>query len=307
MLKLAFVFPGQGSQYVGMGKEIVESFEAAANVFARADSICGYELSSICFEGSADLLNQTKYAQPAILVTSLACLAAAKENGLSAQIVAGLSLGEYTALIAAGAITMEQALPLVMRRAELMQEAVPIGSGAMAAVLGMENKLVEDVCSQVEGIVRVANYNCPGQLVISGEKEAVEKAAALLRQAGGKTKLLAISVPSHSPLMQECSLKFAQEIARVNFNEPSLGVVSNVNATVNTAEEFPELLAEQLYSPVQWEQSVRYMMNQVDYFVEIGPGSSLSGLIKKIDRNRVLGQVEDGKSLQKLLEKVKEI
>lgn len=307
MLKLAFVFPGQGSQYMGMGKELAESYESAAQVFAKADSICDYNLSSICFNDTNNLLDQTVYAQPAILVTSLACLAVAGENGLSAQLVAGLSLGEYTALIAAGAITMEQALPLVMRRAALMQEAVPLGSGAMAAVLGLENTVVEDVCSQVEGIVRVANYNCPGQLVISGEKEAVEQAAVLLKQAGGKTKLLAISVPSHSPLMQECSLKFAQEIGRVQFNEPSLGVVSNVNAMENTALEFPKLLAEQLYSPVRWEQSVRYMMNQVDYFVEIGPGSSLSGLIKKIDRNRVLGQIEDGKSIQKLLEKVKEI
>lgn len=307
MLKLAFVFPGQGSQYVGMGKDIFESYEVAADVFALADKICGYKLSSICFEGSPELLNQTKYAQPAILVTSLACLAVAKQNGLAAELMAGLSLGEYTALIATGAITLEQALPLVMRRAELMQEAVPLGSGAMAAVLGLENTLVEDVCNQTEGTVRVANYNCPGQLVISGEKEAVEKAAAKLKQAGGKTKLLAISVPSHSPLMQECALKFAQEIARVQFNAPSWGVVSNVNAMENTAQEFPKLLVEQLYSPVRWEQSVRYMMNQVDYFVEIGPGSSLSGLIKKVDRNRVLGQIEDGKSLQKLLEKVKEI
>jgi len=253
------------------------------------------------------MLDQTRYAQPAILVTSLACLAVAKENGLSAQLVSGLSLGEYTALIASGALTMEQALPLVMHRGELMQEAVPLGKGAMAAVLGLDNTTVEDVCSQVEGIVKVANYNCPGQLVISGEKEAVEKAAALLKQAGGKTIMLAISVPSHSPLMRECSLKLAQEIAGVQFNEPSLGIVSNVNAVENTVREFPQLLVEQLYSPVRWEQSVRYMMNKVDYFVEIGPGSSLSGLIKKIDRTCVLGQIEDVKSLQKLLEKVKGI
>ena len=307
MLKLAFVFPGQGSQYVGMGKEFFESSESAAQVFAKADRICGYKLSSLCFEGSQDLLDQTRYAQPAILVTSLACLAVAKEHGLSAQLVSGLSLGEYTALTAAGPISMEQTLPLVMRRAELMQEAVPLGRGAMAAVLGMENALVEDVCSQVEGIVRVANYNCPGQLVISGEKEAVEQAVVLLKQQGGKTKILAISVPSHSPLMRECSVKFAQEIAGIKFNEPALGVVSNVNAIENTAQDFPKLLVEQLYSPVRWEQSIRYMMNQVDYFVEVGPGSSLSGLIKKIDRTRVLGQIEDIKSLQKLLEKVNEI
>jgi len=307
MLKLAFVFPGQGSQYVGMGKEIAESFKAAADVFALADNICGYELSTLCFEGPRDLLDQTIYSQPAIMVTSLACLEAAKKNGLSAQLMAGLSLGEYTALTAAGAMTLEQSLPLVLTRAKLMQEAVPIGKGAMAAVIGLQTDLVERICGQVEGIVIVANYNCPGQLVISGEKGSVEEAARLLKTEGAKTMVLPISVPCHSPLLEESARKFAVEVAKVHFSEPAVDVISNVNARENKAREFPRLLEEQLYSPVRWEQSVRYMMNQVDYFVEIGPGSSLSGLIKKIDRNRVLGQIEDGKSLQKLLEKVKEI
>lgn len=307
MLKLAFVFPGQGSQYVGMGKEIAEFSASAARVFAGADNICGYKLSSICFEGPADLLDQTRYAQPAILTASLACLAAAVEQGLSAQLVSGLSLGEYTALVAAGSMDLEQALPLVMKRAELMQEAVPVGKGAMAAVLGLGNTVVEDVCRQVEGIVTVANYNCPGQLVISGEKEAVEQAAAHLKQKGGKTIMLAISVPSHSPMMRECASQLAREIDLVHFKEPSPGVVSNVNAIENNSMDFPGLLAKQLYSPVLWEQGVRYMMDRVDYFVEIGPGASLSGLIKKIDRNRILGHIEDVKSLQKLIKKVKEI
>lgn len=307
MLKLAFVFPGQGSQYVGMGKEIAEFSASAARVFTGADNICGYKLSSICFEGPADLLDQTRYAQPAILTASLACLAAAVEQGLSAQLVSGLSLGEYTALVAAGSMDLEQALPLVMKRAELMQEAVPVGKGAMAAVLGLGNTVVEDVCRQVEGIVTVANYNCPGQLVISGEKEAVEQAAAHLKQKGGKTIMLAISVPSHSPMMRECASQLAREIDLVHFKEPSPGVVSNVNAIENNSMDFPGLLAKQLYSPVLWEQGVRYMMDRVDYFVEIGPGASLSGLIKKIDRNRILGHIEDVKSLQKLIKKVKEI
>jgi len=308
MLKLGFVFPGQGSQYVGMGKELAETFPEAEQVFTAADQICGYKLSSLCFEGPQELLDQTQYAQPAILVTSLACLAVARQRGLSPQLVSGLSLGEYTALVAAGAVTLAQALPLVIRRAELMQEAVPLGKGAMAAVIGLDSAVVEHVCSQVDGIVTVANYNCPGQYVISGEKNAVEQAAGILKQAGARTMLLAISVPSHSPLMQECAHALAKEIARIEFRDPLwAAVVSNVNAQENSAVDFPRLLEEQLYSPVLWEQSIRYMLPKVDYFVEIGPGTSLSGLIRKIDRNRIIGNLENQKTLQKLMEKVKEL
>lgn len=307
MLKSAFMFPGQGSQYVGMGKELADSFEEAAQVFAAADHISGFKLSAMCFEGPQELLDQTVNAQPAILVCSLACLAVAMKQGLSSGLMAGLSLGEYTALTAAGAISLEEVLPLVMKRAALMQQAVPLGVGAMAAVIGMDNAVVEHICSQVEGIVSIANYNCPGQLVISGEKAAVEEASELLKQEGGKVKLLPISVPCHSPLLKDSARKFAEEVARVKFRKPTADVISNVNAKEHSALDIPNLLVEQLYSPVRWEQSIRYMMTKVDYFIEIGPGSSLSGLLKKIDKTKVLGQIEDNKSLQKLLEKVKEI
>jgi [acyl-carrier-protein] S-malonyltransferase len=307
MLKLGFVFPGQGSQYVGMGKELAESFEAAEKIYTIADKICGFKISSICFEGPQEVLDQTKYAQPALLVTSLACLEIAKGHGLLPSLLSGLSLGEYTALVAAGSITLEEALPLVMTRAELMQGAVPVGMGGMAAILGLDNKVVEDTCNQVDGIVTIANYNSPGQLVISGEKRAVEQAAALLKEAGGKAIMLAVSVPSHSPLMRKCSQQFAAEIAKIHFIEPSIGVVSNVNATENSAADFPQLLEQQLYSPVKWEYSIRYMLGKIDKFIEIGPGSSLAGLIKKIDRSAILGGVENNKTLQKTLEKVNQI
>ncbi len=307
MLKLAFVFPGQGAQYVGMGQELAAAYGAANEVFAQADQICGYSLSSMCFTGPEEMLNQTRYAQPALLVTSLACLAVARANGLSADCMSGLSLGEYTALVGAGAIPLEKALPLVMRRAELMQDAVPLGQGAMAAVIGLDNDIVEEICRNQEGIVTVANYNCPGQLVISGEKAAVESAILGLKEKGAKTMLLAVSVPSHSPLMRACAEQFAQVVAGVEFEKPQVPVVSNVTAAPHDVADIPRLLVEQLYSPVRWEQSVRRMMTMVDYFVEVGPGSSLSGLIKKIDKDRILGQISDIKSLNKLMEKVKSI
>ncbi len=307
MLRIGFVFPGQGSQYVGMGQELAAAFPPAGEIFTRADQICGYEISKLCFEGPQELLNQTKYSQPALLVTSLACLAVVRANSLSANCMSGLSLGEYSALVGAGAISLEKALPLVMRRAELMQDAVPLGQGAMAAIIGLDDATVEEVCQEQDGIVTVANYNCPGQLVISGEKAAVESATAHLKEKGAKTMILAISVPCHSPLLKKCSEEFTKAIDGIRFEQPQVPVISNVTASAHDLAALPQLLVQQLYSPVRWEQSVRYMMNMVDYFVEIGPGSSLSGLIKKIDKNRVLGQVNDNRSLHKLMEKVNSI
>lgn len=305
MLRLAFVFPGQGAQHPGMGKELAQNYTAAAQIFEQADAILGYKLSDICFYGPAEQLNMTEFAQPALLTTGLAIMAVAKNHGLNPVMMAGLSLGEYTALAAAGSISLQEVLPLVQSRARLMQEAVPEGKGAMAAILGMGAEMVENACQKANGLVDIANYNCPGQLVISGEKEAVSEAGQILKSNGARVVPLAVSVPSHSRLMREAAAKLEPQLKAANWQEPTTPVVSNVNAQINSCKDFPGLLEKQLFSPVLWEQSVRYMLNQVDYFIEIGPGSTLSGLIKKIDRSRLLGQIEDLQSLEKVMLEVK--
>ncbi|MDD3269175.1 MAG: ACP S-malonyltransferase [Syntrophomonadaceae bacterium] len=302
--RLAFVFPGQGAQYAGMGKELAENFAEAAAVFSQADQISGYKLSELCFAGPEAQLNKTEFAQPALLATSIAAYEVVKKHGIKATMMAGLSLGEYSALAAAGAVSLAEALPLVQNRARLMQEAVPPGEGAMAAVVGLDPDRVKEACLQTGGNVAIANYNCPGQLVISGARDAVMSTIATIKAGGGRAVPLAISVPSHSTLMSEAAARLEPYLNAIQWQEPMVPVVSNVNAQANGAAQFTSLLVQQLFSPVLWEQSVRYMMEQVDYFIEIGPGSTLSGLIKKIDRNRVLGQVEDLKSLAKMLEKV---
>jgi [acyl-carrier-protein] S-malonyltransferase len=304
-MRLGFVFPGQGSQNPGMGKELAENHKEAAVVFEKADEIAGFKLSKICFEGSSEIINKTEYAQPALLTTSLAAFEVVKSHGIKPVVMAGLSLGEYTALVAAGAMSFEEALPLVQVRSRLMQEAVPEGKGAMAAVMGLDDKQVDSVCRTIKGVVSIANYNCPGQTVISGETRSIIEASALLKEYGARVVPLAVSVPCHSELLYDAAQKLRPYLKAVRWQEPSVEVISNVNVRSNRAKDMVELLVKQLYSPVMWEQSVRYMIKQVDYFVEIGHGSSLSGLIKRIDRNKVLGQVEDSKSLDKLIKKVR--
>jgi len=303
-MRLAFVFPGQGAQYRGMGKNLAENYKEAAKVFAIADEIAGYKMSSLCFEDPDGLLDKTEYAQPALLTAGLAAYEVVKKHGINPSMVAGLSLGEYTAMVAAGIFSFQEILPVVQVRARLMQEAVPLGKGAMAAVMGVENAVVEDACRRVEGIVDIANYNAPGQLVISGEKEAVLNAGSIIKEAGGRVRILAVSVPPHSRLMYDAAMKFRPYLKQVQWKRPLIEVVSSVNACTNTCEDFEDLLVRQLFSPVLWEQSVRYMMDKVDYFIEVGPGSTLTGLIKRIDSSRVLGNVEDVNSLERVLEKV---
>lgn len=306
-MRLAFVFPGQGAQHPGMGKELYENYPQAAAIFKQADEIAGFELSKFCFEGPATELNKTEFAQPALLVSSLAVFAVLKQLAITPLFTAGLSLGEYTALVAADKLSLAQALPLVMNRARIMQEAVPADQGAMAAVIGLENQIVFNLCQKVQGIVDIANYNCPGQVVISGERSAVATVVPLLKEQGGRVIPLAVSVPSHSQLMYNAAEKLKLYLNQVKWQQSPIEVISNVNARENKIADLPEILARQLYSPVLWEQSIRYLMSKVDYFVEVGAGITLSNLIKKIDRNSLLGNVNNISSLENLLEKVKKI
>lgn len=294
--KLALVFPGQGSQYVGMGKGLYEASTAARRVFQQADEVLGFKLSQLCFEGPADELEDTINAQPAIMTVSMACLAAIREKveavGQSWQpprFVAGHSLGEYTALVAAGVLDFGDALRLVRERGRLMKEQGDSRPGGMAAVIGLDRETLaqacEDASTQTGGIVSVANANSPEQFVISGELAALDRAIVLIRERGARTVVpLRISIASHSPLMQQAASKLAEIIDRSPLRDPQVPVVTNLAGQARTsAEHIRAELASQMVAPVEWVGSVREMVaNGVDTFVEVGPGQVLSRLIRRI-------------------------
>ncbi|NNU92173.1 [acyl-carrier-protein] S-malonyltransferase [Geobacillus sp. NFOSA3] len=304
MGKIAFIFPGQGSQTVGMGKDIAQSDANIAAVFQSADERLGFSLSSLIFEGPQETLTLTYNAQPALLTTSIALLEKVKEAGITADYVAGHSLGEYTALVAAGAISFTDAVYAVRKRGEFMEEAVPAGEGTMAAVLGMDAAALEAVTKEVSeqgDPVQLANLNCPGQIVISGSKAGVEKAGQLAKERGAKRVIpLEVSGPFHSSLMKPAASKLQDVLNTIAIRDAEIPVISNVTAQpVVKKEEILRLLIEQLYSPVRWEQSVEMMIGLgVDTFIEIGPGKVLSGLVKKINRNVSVYAVNDLESLQ---------
>lgn len=292
-----------------MGKDLAEHFERARQVYELADEVLGFSLSKICFEGPLDKLNKTEITQPAILTTSIAIYEVLKEQGLIPELAAGLSLGEYSALVASKALRFDEALKLVKRRGQIMQEAVPEGKGMMAAILKVDSKVVEEACQQVmeRGIIGIANYNCPGQVVISGERDAVGKAIEWLKARGAKAIPLAVSVPSHSRLMEKAAAVLEKELNRINWSQPSFPVISNVAAQEVQLSDLPATLIKQLYSPVKWEQSVAYMAESVELFLEIGPGRVLSSLIRKTAKNKLVVNVEDTASLKRLLDQLKEV
>ncbi|WP_019003699.1 ACP S-malonyltransferase [Cohnella laeviribosi] len=290
MGKIAFVFPGQGAQAVGMGRDAYERFEASRAVFDRADEVLGFSVSKLAFEGPEEELKLTANTQPALLTTSVALLEAFKARGVKPDYVAGHSLGEYSALVAAGVLSFDDAVRLVRARGLFMEQAVPGGQGAMAATLGADRDALDALCRDISatvGRVELANVNCPGQIVVSGTAAGVAAVAERGKEAGAKRVVpLEVSGPFHSSLMQPAADKLEKELAAAEFRDAAVPVIANVTARpVASGEEFRRLLVRQVVSPVLWEDSVRYLIGEgVDTFVEIGSGTVLAGLIKKIDK-----------------------
>lgn len=285
-MKIAFIFPGQGAQYVGMGKEFYEQIPSCKEVFDLASEVTGLDIPALCFEEN-EKLNITEYTQIAMVATEAALWKAVTERGISSCVNAGLSLGEYGALIASGAMSLEDAFRVVRKRGIYMQEAVPTG-GAMAAVIGMDSDKILEICENTSGIVSIANYNCPGQIVITGEADAVKKAGETLKAEGARRVLsLNVSGPFHSAMLTGAGEKLRRELEEVAIGELKSPYVANVTAEyVTDASSVKELLAVQVSSSVKWQQSVEAMIAQgVDTFVEIGPGRTLTGFLKKIDRS----------------------
>lgn len=290
MGKTAFVFPGQGAQTVGMGKDAFEASKSARAVFERANEAIGFDLSAVVFDGPEEALKQTANTQPALLTVSMAYLELLKDSGLKPDYVAGHSLGEYSALVAAGAISFEDAVRTVRARGQFMEQAVPGGLGAMAAVLGSEREDLSKLCAEITAsgtVVELANVNCPGQIVVSGTAAGVQAVIERGKEAGAKRVIpLEVSGPFHSSLMRPAAERLGERLAEVAIVDASVPVIANVTAdAVTAASDIRGLLVEQVYSPVLWEDTVRYLIEQgVDTFVEIGSGTVLAGLIKKIDR-----------------------
>ncbi|MFI5174356.1 MAG: ACP S-malonyltransferase [Terriglobia bacterium] len=307
MSKIAFIFPGQASQYAGMGKDLAEKFPVAHRVFEEADRALGFQISKLCFEGPEEELQLTMNTQPALLTVSVAAYRVLEEKGLQPDVVAGHSLGEYSALVAAGALSLSDAVQTVHDRGIYMQEAVPVGDGAMAAILGLPLDCVYQICAdaRMDEDCSAANINSPSQIVIAGSKGAVERAVKLATEAGAKRALLLnVSAPFHCRLMMPAQERLEHDLMRLDFDDLKFPLVTNVDAEfITTGLAARTSLVRQVSCPVMWEDSMRAMIDRgVDTFVEVGPGRVLSGLVKQIDRTRKMLNVEDEKTLTATLE-----
>ena len=303
MKKIAFIFPGQGSQYVGMGKDFYETFPCAKEMIDLAEKVSGIPMKELLFEENENI-NITKYTQIAMLADELAIWSVLREKGVESAVNAGLSLGEYAALVASGVMTPEDAFRVVTKRGEFMQEAVPTG-GAMTAVLGADTAVIENICEETEGIVSSANYNCPGQMVITGEQTAVDTAAAALKEAGAKRCTpLNVSGPFHSAMLLPAGEKLAAELEQVEIHKIAVPYITNVTADyVTDSSQVKELLKKQISSSVRWQQSVERMIaDGVEAFIEIGPKKSLCGFMKRIDKTVPAYHVDKVTDLESVLE-----
>ena len=306
MSRTAFVFPGQGAQYVGMGKDFYEAFPVCREVFDTASEAVGLDIAKLCFEEN-DRLDQTEYTQICMLTVEAAILKAVEEQGIRSDVNAGLSLGEYGALAASGVMDLADAFKVVRQRGILMQNAVPTG-GAMAAVLAMDAGKIEEICEQTEGIVSIANYNCPGQIVITGEEAAVDAACEALKAAGAKrTVKLNVSGPFHSQMLAEAGEKLGDVLKDVKLNDFTVPYVTNVTADyVRSTEEVKDLLCRQVASSVRWQQPVERMIaDGTDVFIEIGPGKTLSGFMRKINRNVTMMNIDKLEDFEKVMTALK--
>ena len=310
-MKIAFIFSGQGSQYIGMGKELYDNIPSCKKIYDKANEVLGFDLKELIFNGDKEDLNITENTQPAILTTSIAILQAIKDKGINPDIVAGLSLGEYSALVASEALDFETAVSLVKKRGRFMQEAVPQGIGSMVAVIGLdENKIKKTLkVASEKGVVEIANYNTNNQIVIGGEKQAVEFASELLKECGARRVIpLKVSGPFHTSLLNEASIKLKNEFKNIHFNDPKIKTITNVTADfIENGSEIKNLLINQVKSSVRWSETIERMIDDgIDTFIEIGPLKTLSSFVREISKEKKatvkIFNVEDLKSLNKTLE-----